>query len=169
MPKKPPRAPANQVARRFKQYDTDRQRWVDGTVAFEPEPARNGFKEFFTMSKLTGRIMKRLKGSEETHRVMWALLTLLEFDNFLPLTQTAIAEDLGMKPANVSRAIKRLVAVGAVILGPPTGAHKAYRLSPEWVWRGRAENHVKALEEHQMVEALDGDQEARAAMRDWNA
>jgi DNA-binding MarR family transcriptional regulator len=83
--------------------------------------------------------------------------------------QTAIAEDLGMKPANVSRAIKRLVERGAVILGPPTGAHKAYRLSPEWVWRGRTENHVRALDEHRMGEALDGDQADREAMRDWGA
>lgn len=112
------------------------------------------------MSKLTCKIMKRLKGGEETHRVMWALLALLEFDNFLPLTQTAIAADLGMNPANVNRAIKRLVEVGAVLVGPPTGAHKSYKLSPEWVWRGKAEDHVKALNEHRMSEGLGGGEDA---------
>jgi hypothetical protein len=120
------------------------------------------------MSKLTCRIMRRVKG-DQTHRVMWELLALLEFDNFLALDQTAIARDLGMPASNVNRAIKRLVEIGAVVVGSPTGAHKSYRLSPEWVWRGKAEDHPKALEEHRMGEALDGDQEARESMRGWGA
>ena len=165
--------PAAQVARRFKQWDTDRQCWVDdgAYTALVTEQPRNGFKEFFTMSKLTGRIMRRVK-SEQTHRVMWALLALLEFDNFLALDQTAIARDLGMPVSNVNRAIKRLIEIGAVVVGSPTGVHKSYRLSPKWVWRGKAENHVRALEEDRMGEALGGAEDAREAMRtmrDWNA
>ena len=123
------------------------------------------------MSKLTGRIMRRVK-SEQTHRVMWALLALLEFDNLLALDQTAIARDLGMPVSNVNRAIKRLIEIGAVVVGSPTGVHKSYRLSAKWVWRGRAENHIKALDEHRLGEALGGGEdgrEASAAMRDWNA
>ena len=165
--------PAAQVARRFKQYDTDRQCWVaDGAyTALVTESPRNGFKEFFIMSKLTGRIMRRVK-SEQTHRVMWALLALLEFDNFLALDQTAIARDLSMPVSNVNRAIKSLIKIGAVVVGSPTGVHKSYKLSPVWVWRGKAKDHIKALDEHRMGEALGGGEAAREAseaMRDWNA
>ncbi|MEI4624108.1 helix-turn-helix domain-containing protein (plasmid) [Bacillus pfraonensis] len=79
-----------------------------------------------------------LKG--ETLRVYMILLSKLDYENWLRIRQKDIAEELGMKPPHVSRAIKELSNHGILVKGPKVGASNTYRLDPSFAFRGRDKN-----------------------------
>ncbi|WP_147238663.1 winged helix-turn-helix domain-containing protein, partial [Acinetobacter baumannii] len=56
-----------------------------------------------------------------------------------------IAESLGMKKPNVSKAVKNLIEFGIILEGPKIGRSKTYRLNPQFGWKGTVSNHKKAL------------------------
>ena len=78
-------------------------------------------------------------------RVLMMLLARLDFENYICISQTELAEALGMKQPNVSRSIKKLLELGILLDGPRFGRVRTYRLNPAYGWRGSAKNHRKAL------------------------
>lgn len=83
----------------------------------------------------------------EAYRVFFLLCARLDFENFIAVSQTEIAKELGMKRPNVSRAVRRLVDAGVLIKGPRVGRNLTYRLNPSVGWKGRGSNHRRALDE----------------------
>ena len=57
-----------------------------------------------------------LKG--EAYKVLLLLLSRLDFENWIQLSQTEIAEKLDMKKPNVSRAVSLLESKGILLRGP---------------------------------------------------
>ncbi len=90
--------------------------------------------------------------SGEDYRVLMIYLANLDFENFLQISQSYIATDLGMKKQNVSRATNRLIEKGILIKGLKVGRHQTYRLNAFYGWKGKAdkkyweecEKHAKA-------------------------
>ena len=80
-------------------------------------------------------------------RVLFGLLKHLGYQNELRISQAELARELSLDPAHVNRAFKRLVGLGVLIEGPRVGVTRTYTMSPEYVWRGSAEQHAVALEE----------------------
>lgn len=74
---------------------------------------------------------------QEQYRVMMFLMSQLDFENYLRITQISIAKELDMKQANVSRAIKGLLEKDIIITGPKVGTAKTYRLNPRMAYKGR--------------------------------
>lgn len=74
---------------------------------------------------------------QEQYRVMMFLMSQLDFENYLRITQIRIAKELNMKQANVSRAIKGLLEKDIIITGPKVGTAKTYRLNPRMAYKGR--------------------------------
>lgn len=72
----------------------------------------------------------------EPRAVLDYLMGRLTFENFIVVTQAEVAAELGMFPANVSRAIKLLVERGILELGPRTGNTRSYKLNPLYGWKG---------------------------------
>lgn len=81
---------------------------------------------------------KDLKG--ETYRVLLLLLSRLDFDNWIQVTQTEISEKLEMKKPNVSKAISILEEKGIILRGPKVGRTYAFRLNPHYGWKGKVKN-----------------------------
>ena len=79
----------------------------------------------------------------EPKNVLFYLYSKLDFENFIQQTQMDIAEGLGMKKQQVSRAMKLLTAKGIVLEGPKVGRSRCYRLNPNYGWKGK----VKTLQE----------------------
>lgn len=75
----------------------------------------------------------------EDHRVLYIYLANLDFENFLQISQSYIATDLGMKKENVSRATRKLVDKGILIKGLKVGRHQTYRLNAFYGWKGKAD------------------------------
>ena len=78
----------------------------------------------------------------EQYRVFFVLLSKLDFDNYLCVTQQEIAKDLDMKQPSVARAIKALCQKNVIVEGPRAGLHKTYRLNPYIAHKGKNRNNT---------------------------
>ncbi|MBZ0070829.1 MAG: MarR family transcriptional regulator [Gammaproteobacteria bacterium] len=133
----------------------------EGFVAYHPPRRKNGFEKegFVAMSKTAMDLMaedSELQGADL--RVLLKMLARLDFENWILVAQTEISRELGMKPQNVSRSIKRLTDKGLLLKGPRSGLNQAYRLNPEVGWMGSNHLHKGALSEQ-------GDSALREAKR----
>jgi hypothetical protein len=97
-----------------------------------------------------------LKG--ETYRVLLFLLSKLDFENWIQLPQTEIAEKLEMHKQDVNKAIKLLEHKSILLRGPKVGRSYAFRLNPYFGWKGK----VKNLEDYRRKE---NDKESREMLR----
>lgn len=75
------------------------------------------------------------------------LLSILEFENDLKITQVEIAKDLGIGRDQVSKAIKTLLDKGIIAKGPKLGCSWAYRLNYQYAWKGKVKNLDKRKRE----------------------
>ena len=89
---------------------------------------------------------KELTG--ENYRVLLLLLSRLDFENWIQVTQSEITQKLQMKKQNVSRAISLLEQKGIILRGPKVGRSNAFRLNPYFGWKGK----VKNLDEYRKKE-----------------
>jgi biotin operon repressor len=62
----------------------------------------------------------------------------LDFENWIYVSQTEIAEILNMKRQQVSRAIKLLEKKGILLRSPKIGRSYGYRLNPYYGWKGKS-------------------------------
>ena len=95
---------------------------------------------------------KDIKG--ETHRVLWFIGGILDFENWVSISITEIAKELGLKQPSASRAIKVLEKKGIIIRGPKLGRSFAFRLNPEFGWKGKVkhlDDYRQEIEEDQRV------------------
>ena len=78
-------------------------------------------------------------------RVLMNLLRKLDYQNHIAVSQADMAREMGMQRPNVHRAIKRLIALGALIEGPKWGQNRTYTLNPAFGWKGKGSSHQKAV------------------------
>jgi DNA-binding MarR family transcriptional regulator len=76
----------------------------------------------------------------EVGRVLYYCFSKLDFENYIHVAQTEIAEALGLQKANVSRAVRVLCDKQIILKGPKTGRTITYRLNPEYGWKGKVKN-----------------------------
>jgi DNA-binding Lrp family transcriptional regulator len=76
----------------------------------------------------------------ETHRVLWFIGGILDFENWVQIPITEIAQELNLKRPNVSRAMKMLEEKGIILRGPKVGRSYAFMLNPEFGWKGKVKN-----------------------------
>ena len=73
----------------------------------------------------------------EQWNVFAFLLSIVDFQNYIRISQKDIAEALGMKHQNVSRSIKKLEELDIIVEGPRAGLHKTYMLNPNIGLKGK--------------------------------
>jgi DNA-binding transcriptional regulator GbsR (MarR family) len=81
---------------------------------------------------------KDIKG--ETHRVLWFIGGILDFENWVQISNTEIANELDLKRQAVSRAMKVLEDKQIILRGPKVGRSYAFMLNPEFGWKGKVIN-----------------------------
>ena len=81
---------------------------------------------------------KDIKG--ETHRVLWFIGGILDFENWVQISVTEIGKELDLKQQSVSRAMKVLEKKEIILRGPKVGRSYAFRLNPYFGWKGRVKN-----------------------------
>lgn len=99
---------------------------------------------------------KDLKG--EAYKILLLLLSRLDFENWIQISQQEIADTLDMKKQNVSRSISLLESKGILLRGPKVGRSYAFRLNPYFGWKGK----VKNLDDYRQKE---NDAESREMQR----
>jgi DNA-binding transcriptional regulator GbsR (MarR family) len=81
---------------------------------------------------------KDIKG--ETHRVLWFIGGILDFENWVQILNTEIAQELDLKRPHVSRAMKVLEDKQIILRGPKVGRSYAFMLNPDFGWKGKVVN-----------------------------
>ena len=66
----------------------------------------------------------------EQYRVFLKLLSKMNFENYLIISQKELSQELDMKQPSIARAIKALCERNVIIEGPRAGLNKTYRLNP---------------------------------------
>ncbi len=125
--------------RRFGTIDLETGEITEEQLVASPSKRRLDGK--FVMATQDGliRLAKEPDLTGEDLKVLLIYLGNLDFENFLQISQSYIATDLGMKPAHVSRATKKLVDKGILIKGLKVGKHQTYRLNAFYGWKGKAD------------------------------
>ncbi len=103
---------------------------------------------FYTMFSFGSSRLSEIEGLTGTdYRVLHNLLSHLEFENWINITQTVISEELKIKKPHISNAIKNLVNKGIIEKHKdPNDKRKVrYRLNPEYGWRGDADQWKKEM------------------------
>ena len=122
-----------------KTHDPQTGEVEDGKLMWVPHKTRSQFgSDWFQMAQDTLRMINahRNELGLEGIVVFNALMARLDFENFIQVSQADIASELDMRPSNVSRAMKRLDALG-FIRGPKVGRSHTLQLHPSLAWKGR--------------------------------
>lgn len=110
----------------------------EGSLIYVPRRAR--IKGFFMGMQLGFEDLAKANLSGEALRVMMLLLSRVDYENEIRITQKQIGEVLAMKQQNVSRAMKALREAGAI---DDPDANRIVRLSPDIGWKGKVQNKEK--------------------------
>ena len=94
-----------------------------------------------------GELAKDRRLTSQDLGVFLCLLGHLDYENHILTPQSEMAEKVGMKRSNFSRAISRLVELEMVEKGPKIGRMVSLKLNPEYGWKGSAKNHVIAIDQ----------------------
>lgn len=123
-----------------------------GVLVYVPQRAK--IREGWFMGFQAGfmELAKDASLSGQPLRVLLALLAKLDFENYIALSQTEIADELGLGRNRVCEAIKRLRSRGVVLDGPKVGVARTYRLNPGYAWRGSVRNLDSARRKHVVVD-----------------
>ena len=81
---------------------------------------------------------KDIKG--ETYRVLFFICARLDFENWVQIPLSEVAQELDLKKQSVTRAIKILESKEIIIRGPKVGRSYAFMLNPDFGWKGKVKN-----------------------------
>ena len=104
-------------------------------VKIKRSPYVNGFFMANQEALLTLAQDKEITG--ECYRVLFVLLTELDYENYIYIPQKEIGKKLGIRPQNVHRAVKILLQKGILLSN-----ERGYRLNHNYGWKG----NVRKLE-----------------------
>ena len=78
--------------------------------------------------------------TKESLRILMFLMARLDFENWIQITQNEIADALDINKGNVSKAVSLLEAKDILLRGPKIGRSYAFRLNPNYGWKGKVKN-----------------------------
>lgn len=83
----------------------------------------------------------------ETYRVFMYVLSHIDYENRILVTQMDVVKGIGMKQQSVNRAFKQLTQKGILLEGKKYGTVKTYYLNIDYGWKGSARNLKKKAKE----------------------
>jgi len=139
------------------QVDRETGEVMQGCMVYLPYRPRITERWFMAFQDAFEEIAKDPELTLEPKNVLFYLYSKLDFENFIQQSQKDIAEGLGMKKENVSRAMRVLTSKQIVLEGPKVGRSKCYRLNPNYGWKGK----VKTLQEarREQLRVIEGGKE----------
>ena len=135
--------------KRLQQIDSETGEIIDGFVAYVVPKRKNGFGQgWLAMAQNGAEILAQSNLSGNDFKVLMKLLSVLDYENLIQVSQADVARELNMHRQHVQRSIKRLIDFGIVLEGVRIGISRSYRLNPNFGWKGSAKGHREALHEH---------------------
>ena len=113
----------------------------DGNIkGYFPIKNKNLGKDWIALYQQAISAIADMNLPNEQYRVFLKLLSKVDFENFLRVSQQNIADELNMKQPNVAKAIKALCEKNIIVEGPRAGLNKTYRLNPYIGYKGKNRN-----------------------------
>ena len=130
------------------QIDLETGEIINSFTAVIIQPVKNGFERGRKMMMCQNAMLqiamtKELKSDDKT--ILFALLSVLDYQNHIQISQVEMGEKLGINKHNVSRSIKKLLTLGIILEGVKVGRSKSYLLNPNIGWKGNGKSHKQAL------------------------
>lgn len=111
-------------------------------------PVRVKVKDWLMLFHSGSELLARDKEmTGEAFRVFHYVMSHVDYENKLLITQADVKEALEMKQPHVSRAFKLLVKKEILIEGKKFGTNKIYYLNPYFGWKGSARKLKQQLQE----------------------
>lgn len=133
------------------QIDQQTGEVMQGCMVYIPYRPKLTERWFMAFQDAFEEIAKDPELTLEPKNVLFYLYSKLDFENFIQQSQADIAEGLGTKKQQVSRAMKLLISKQIVIEGPKVGRSKCYRLNPNYGWKGKVKNLQEVRREQLQV------------------
>ena len=92
--------------------------------------------------KILKKAPKELNGTEL--KVFLYMLSIMEFENWIHISQKEMAKEIGIHITNLKQAIKGLRKKGYIEVYKK-GRENYYRINPEIAWKGDEKSHLKVL------------------------
>ena len=109
----------------------------EGSLIYVPQKVR--IKGFFMGMQDGFEYLAKSNLKSEALNVLLLLISRMDYENIIRVSQKEIGDVLGMKKQNVSRAMKTLRDAGVI----DPGEFHAVRLSPDIGWKGKVSNMRK--------------------------
>ena len=122
-------------------FDYDTGEKLDGVIVYcgvKHNPYSKGW--IMNSQEALELLAKDEDFSKESLRILMFLMARLDFENWIQIAQKEIAETLNIKKTNVSRGISLLERKGVIFRGPKIGRSYAFRLNPDFGWKGKVKN-----------------------------
>ena len=129
------------IAKNVVSFDQRTGEKLDGVIVYcgvKQNPYNKGW--IMNSQEALKLLAKDKEITGETYRVLFFICARLDFENWIQVAQKEIGEELEMKRQNVSRAILLLEKKGIIFRGPKIGKSYAFRLNPDFGWKGKVKN-----------------------------
>lgn len=80
-------------------------------------------------------------------RVLFYILSTMEYENFYQKSQKAIADELKIQQPHISKSFSKLIAKGWIRVIGQVGRQNIYRINPHLAFKSRAKNYQAMLED----------------------
>ncbi len=114
-------------------------------------PVRQKLKSEFMLASTDGflRLADEAGLTGQDFKVLMIYLANLDFENYISISQRAIADRLKMREQHVYRSTQKLVEKGILVKGLKSGKHNTYRLNAFFGWKGRiTREYRETFEQH---------------------
>lgn len=146
------------TASKVKMVDMETGEVLDDGVTIHV-PRKQRITGFFMANQNGFAELARKDLKAEAYRVLLFLMSYMDYENAVPVFQKDIAEALGMKKQNVSRAIQSLRAARVF----ESEAHHVVYLASELGWKGKVQN----LHKHNADAFRDCNKRTTPTDADW--
>ncbi len=128
------------------QIDSNGEVYEGAALALIFPKRQNGFYEgWVAMAQPALKALAAGNFGGEAYRVLFSIIAILDFENWIQLNQTEMANEMGIKKQNFQRALRKLEKENILIRGPSVGRGTTFRLNPNYGWKGSAKKHNEAL------------------------
>jgi hypothetical protein len=114
-----------------------------------PKHGRRRYYEggFLVALQAGARDIREARLSRTAYDTFFAMLEILDYENWIKVSQSDIARTLGVNPSQVNRAVRELEDAEIIFRGPKDGPSYSWRLNPHIGWKGKGSKRAGALED----------------------
>ena len=135
--------------------DLDTGEVLEGKYAHVPPKHRLNFDMWVAVNNDAWKVLIERRFDGNTLRVWMALLMNCDWQNKVEASQREMAEQIGMDSANFNRYLNKLVEAGLVVKTCKEGRRQKLSISIDYVWRGKAKEHTKAVNDRFKMQRLE--------------